>query len=1225
MTPLRRPGVRVRAAAVGVAVVVLACAVTLAANPPSAPPVVTPADIHAELEAMRKATSGLPEGIPEWTMWAPHHASCYDPWKDNLVVQLYDECVRELGSAVDQFADPVRALGAATWTEFLSAIPESAEAVGTIPGLPVSLYKCKVRAEIVAQLKAAGAPQSEIDRRRVQIDGMFKIADLLNLVAGFGSATSSLGNTIETVGGLPNAWEVVTQVSNAFTTEIELLEIRLDQVNTALNMCVTDDFLDTSVELTRASYAYLAQCRKIVADHEKSVYCDASNSWLGTTARDKIEWARHYRGLEAAHSEEQKAAAEVIRVKRRLDLLAKKAGEKLRGQEAARERLLELFDRTPGLLDSCDVDGVRSLVADLKALHSDPCLIAIGEGRAVRMEYQGLEAAIADLTAAGQELERIRTEIESVLGTCSFQEAATKIGEMAGRLASWETGRFDLSQCPEPFEPWRPEDAYLERVSQGRKALSEARTEARDLLRRAGERSRECLFEEAWGLVDEARNRVEATGCTIDSLNCESETFDPDLCSLATIDDQRIALEAAISERHRQVDEAAGELESIAAELRTWGDDQLELVREATPARCDAIARVRSIASDLEGLRPPVDCPGDPPFAADAADLRLRLDEAVAAFDTRLATTAAACEEAMASCDPEPLETLAERAAILEAAACPPRTDLTTRLNNRREELAREIEDARLILAEAQDDWNRWMQSCDPSLLETTEARESLLSTCGYENLDPNDRGRARFLMDWGELAPVLKAKALRPGSLVDRAERFIGEARDRLAAGLAGEADRQAAKLILDQARAALGSAREAAGELREGEWFPALCAERAMERIAGAEASIPSLPSAATGGVGGGETATGRVAAGGEGDENEWIVMPNLVDSTERLATAWLEDLGLTPSPTQDAGPAPSPDKKGRVAAQSRAPDARLRVGEAVTLFVYGAALEPPEPATSVGPAVTQATCDARWPGTVLTRVAATGQDDCLCPPGTAWSKVRRSCLSLAGAPPPRAGDCRHMPGTIRNPATGACTCPVGAWDPSQGRCVDTAAADREREITAATKNASCERLYSEINLLRRNPAYREMAERTERRARELGCDSGRIAAATGSGTGGGGGGGDDAPITPVTGPVETKDEGEANVSSRNVNICVIDVNSVLDDHYDLVVNGMSIGSVANPEGGAVCYGAMLRGGANELVLRLVATRGKSTYLKISINNDEYAATFGGSSNHAWTVIAP
>ncbi len=357
----------------------------------------------------------------------------------------------------------------------------------------------------------------------------------------------------------------------------------------------------------------------------------------------------------------------------------------------------------------------------------------------------------------------------------------------------------------------------------------------------------------------------------------------------------------------------------------------------------------------------------------------------------------------------------------------------------------------------------------------------------------------------------------------------------------------------------------------------------------------------------------------------EESLVVMPDLVGKSETLAVAWLEDLGLRPS-VRRAGPAPAAESAGTVAAQSRPPDAELRSGEEVMLFVFGtpapARVATPVPAVTPGPAITQATCDRSWPGTVLTRDPATGADNCLCPSGTAWSKVRNTCLSLGGTPPVRAADCRHMPGTIRNPATGACTCPVGAWDPAQGRCFDTSAADREREIADVSKGASCERLYSDIILFRRTPAYREMAARAEREARELGCDEGRIAEATGTG---GGGSGDDTPITPVTGPVETKDEGEARVSSRNVNICVIDVNSVLDDHYDLVINGRFVGEVANPEGGTICYGVMLRGGANELLLKLVATRGKSTYLKISINNDEYSTTFGGSTNHAWSVVAP
>jgi hypothetical protein len=217
--------------------------------------------------------------------------------------------------------------------------------------------------------------------------------------------------------------------------------------------------------------------------------------------------------------------------------------------------------------------------------------------------------------------------------------------------------------------------------------------------------------------------------------------------------------------------------------------------------------------------------------------------------------------------------------------------------------------------------------------------------------------------------------------------------------------------------------------------------------------------------------------------------------------------------------------------------------------------------------------------------------------------------------------------MPGTIRDSRTGECRCAIGAWDATLRRCVDTAAAGREADVAGRRKAAECENLFSRIKVFRSNPdaLSRNMAAAAESEARALGCDSGRITEATGSGSGSGGGSGRDSPVVPVTGPVEDKDEGEARVSSRNVKICIIDVNDVLDDHYGLFVNGALVGGVENPEGGATCYGIVLRGGPNSVVLKLVATRGKGTYLKISINNDEYSAAFGGSKNHVWSVVAP
>ena len=100
---------------------------------------------------------------------------------------------------------------------------------------------------------------------------------------------------------------------------------------------------------------------------------------------------------------------------------------------------------------------------------------------------------------------------------------------------------------------------------------------------------------------------------------------------------------------------------------------------------------------------------------------------------------------------------------------------------------------------------------------------------------------------------------------------------------------------------------------------------------------------------------------------------------------------------------------------------------------------------------------------------------------------------------------------------------------------------------------------------------------------------------------------------------------DEGGGDVSSRNVRICVVDVNSVLDDHYDLHVNGRYVGAVHNIEGGSTCYNVMLMPGNNKVQLRLVKKMGKDTRLKIDINGGEFLGEFTGTHTHNWTINAP
>ncbi|MDX9735281.1 MAG: PASTA domain-containing protein [Thermoanaerobaculia bacterium] len=270
--------------------------------------------------------------------------------------------------------------------------------------------------------------------------------------------------------------------------------------------------------------------------------------------------------------------------------------------------------------------------------------------------------------------------------------------------------------------------------------------------------------------------------------------------------------------------------------------------------------------------------------------------------------------------------------------------------------------------------------------------------------------------------------------------------------------------------------------------------------------------------------------------------VVVPDLLGKTRAMAEAWLGDLGLSPVVTT-GGAAPPSGEPGRVASQTHPAGSRVPAGSFVGVTVWGpraaaapaappALPVPPAPLVPPAPAgLTQADCDRDWPGTVLTRDAGTAR--CGCPPGTAWSKVSRTCLALPGGTVGGArtlGGCSHMPGTIRDSRTGECRCALGTWDATQGRCVDTAAAAREADVAAKRAAADCENLFSRLKIYRgsTDSLSRSMAAEAEREARAKGCDAGRIAdakgpaapppvgggtgsgppVAGGSGTGGGGG---------------------------------------------------------------------------------------------------------------------
>ncbi len=122
------------------------------------------------------------------------------------------------------------------------------------------------------------------------------------------------------------------------------------------------------------------------------------------------------------------------------------------------------------------------------------------------------------------------------------------------------------------------------------------------------------------------------------------------------------------------------------------------------------------------------------------------------------------------------------------------------------------------------------------------------------------------------------------------------------------------------------------------------------------------------------------------------------------------------------------------------------------------------------------------------------------------------------------------------------------------------------------------------------------------------------GGIAALAGAGGGGSSSSGDDSAPPP-----------DGKVTSRDVEICVIDHNNIQDDFYDLYVNGVFIGTVNNAPGETTCYNAHLKSGSNKIVLKLTETKGLSTLLRIAIEPGGFSQEFSGTHDHTWYIEAP
>ncbi len=82
------------------------------------------------------------------------------------------------------------------------------------------------------------------------------------------------------------------------------------------------------------------------------------------------------------------------------------------------------------------------------------------------------------------------------------------------------------------------------------------------------------------------------------------------------------------------------------------------------------------------------------------------------------------------------------------------------------------------------------------------------------------------------------------------------------------------------------------------------------------------------------------------------------------------------------------------------------------------------------------------------------------------------------------------------------------------------------------------------------------------------------------------------------------------------------IIDANSVQDDYYDLIVNGVNIGPVNNRTGGKTTYYCVLKRGQNNIKLALTKLMGKNSRFTVEIDGAFGPREFSGSNDHNFTV---
>ena len=1073
-----------------------------------------------EIQDLRPATSTDPQAVKDlkWAHWTADQPQCRT-WTDMAWIMLNEnDCLRleegaaagEIPKALYQFYEAGKSLHVILSNPGQTA-QETLEAIAAGFSFFPNVFKCSIKSYLITTM-----PDGP-ERRRliIMVDGIADAKSLIDFVSGlknfatqgfsaFGQTAGQQGKQAAnlTASGVTQStgWfdGIYKATQQTHFGRMGTMKATLFRARQRLEGCVTRESRELFDGVLKDALDYVRETRVWAIDLEQQAYCEAmaAGGQLSPEIKGRLatnatieRWAvSNYKAIE---TERQQALTIIDQQDKKID------------------ELVELFNgldaRIEAIWESCEVEDADDLIRDLARLREQPCQqyarATAGFSKNIPEVLDKIRIFHMALREFDPYVSRVESDARDLIAQCRFDEVDDFIrSEFSDFDQRWKPSSISgFRHCwtvpPKPSE-WPP--PLLEQEAAERKGeVHDLFQDIRTRITRAQELLQECAWIRAREEISAARESWARVACPP-----ESEIVGSSGLTSERIDE--VSLQ--IDDHQATVGPKIEALESARRDLLQSIEEQLFIAEEPqNEQRCSAADRVIEMVDLASSFVSPSECPAYPSEDFDLQIAQAR-DRARQALDLGLVdfeqlsnrgTTAAA------NCHLEELDQVLRSFSALPKLCRADPAPTVQNLQDERKRIKDEVDAFRANIGNYEREWGNAREHCDLDELGNVARAIAAWSpnSCARWNLEPPELIRVENL----ELNTIDRVQSLRAlkaeieAALI--AKLRVGEGYVRTLEQMT-TADQPHA---LDAVRRIVTDAEDYISFVRSysaPDQLPERCylddLDMVRELVPQLERLIAQL----------GSTRDGSTATGGNADQ---VTVPRLEGRSRRVALSFLGELKLRPA-LRKGVPTGDPSKVGTVARQSPDPETLVPSQSAVSLWFYEEEASPPDvgPAadTSViqappnAPVINQSYCDSSWPGTLLTMDETTGRYTCICPRGTAWSKVQERCLdlkvgidnSINGA---LTGDCSHMPGTLWDSLARTCRCPVGSWDPYQRQCVDTAAKQREKDIENTVKQAGCEYLYSQIQVFRENgdSFSLQMAQNAEREARAKGCDSARI----------------------------------------------------------------------------------------------------------------------------------